>query len=81
MPTPTSHQPSTFTISRQELHPTNLVHGSLSTINLIVVESIQVAPKLNQLPAVAPRRYNKMRVRLHNSWTRSRRNLAARHAQ
>jgi hypothetical protein len=50
-----------------ESYATNLVHSTLSTISFIIVEPVQVSPKLNQLLAIAPRRYNKMRVRLHSS--------------
>lgn len=47
--------------------PTNLVHRALSSINVIIVESVQVSPDLDQLLTIAPRRDNKSRVRLHSS--------------
>lgn len=45
---------------------TNLIYRALSPIHTVIVESVQVAPQLQQLLPRAPRRDNKARVRLHN---------------
>ena len=45
---------------------TNLVYRTLSSIHIIVVKSVQIAPQLNQLLTVAPWRNDKVRVRVHH---------------